>query len=210
MTIEIWSDYVCPFCYIGKRRLERALKGFDSKTPIEIIWRSYELDPEANPQPGQSTYESLSERKGWSVEQTKQIAKQVSDKALAEEGLQYNFDIAVPANTYQAHRLSHLARQYNAQHNIEERLLSAYFVEGKNLNDLHTLTEIGLAEGIPADAIQAMFESDAFGFDVKQEAAEAHALGGRGVPFFVFNRRYGIYGAEPLEVFERTLREAND
>jgi predicted DsbA family dithiol-disulfide isomerase len=207
MKIEIWSDLVCPFCYIGKRRFEEALKKFPAKDKIKIEWKSFLLDPHSKPIDGKTIHEALAAKKGWTIEQAKSIGEQVTEMA-AEVGLDYQFDRVIPANTFDAHRLTHLALQHGLQDKAEEILFHAYFTEGKNLSDLESLVQIGVEIGLNEDEVRGTLLSDAFVEDVKSDAFEAEQLGIRGVPFFVFDRKYAVSGAQPVEVFENALNNA--
>jgi predicted DsbA family dithiol-disulfide isomerase len=204
MKIEIWSDVACPFCYIGKRRLEEALKGFEHQSDVEIEWKSFQLNPELQTNKTQSIHEYLAEAKGWTIDYAKQMGAQVT--AMAEEvGLQYNMDATVVANTMNAHRMIQFAKTKNLGDAIEEALFKAYFMEGKNIDSQDALIEIAENIGLNADETKIVLDEKQFSEQVEFDAYEAQQIGVRGVPFFVFNRKYGISGAQPLEVFTRTL-----
>ncbi|MHA8060065.1 DsbA family oxidoreductase [Aquirufa beregesia] len=209
MKIEIWSDIMCPFCYIGKRYLEKALEQFESSTPIEIEWKSYQLDPSIPMHFDEpvNVYEYLADRKGISVEKSKEIHQQVADMA-EKVGLNYQFDRMVVANSLKAHQLIQLAKEQKKDNEIEEKLFEAYFVAGKNLSSESDLVAIGESVGLEKGAILAALENDELAYRVRQDTQEGISLGLKGVPFFVFNRRYGIPGAQPLQVFIDTLRQA--
>ena len=207
MKIEIWSDVACPFCYIGKRRLEEALKGFEHQSEVEIEWKSFQLNPELKTNKTQSIHEYLAEAKGWTIEYAKQMGEQVN--AMAEEvGLHYNMEATVVANTMNAHRLIQFAKTKNLGDAIEEALFKAYFMEGKNIDNQDTLIEIGVNIGLNADKAKTILSEMQYSEQVEFDAYEAQQIGVRGVPFFVFNRKFGISGAQPLEVFTRTLVQA--
>lgn len=209
MKIEIWSDVLCPFCYIGKRNFEQALKQFAHKDKVEVVWRSYQLDPEVQHIPGRSVHDYLSERKGMSRQQAKQLNDQVT--AMAKEaGLEYNLDQAVVANTFDAHRLTHVAAEYGLQNEAEERLFSAYFTEGKNIGDPDTLVRLGSDIGLNPDVVKKTLHSDAYGNEVRSDQLRAQQTGIRGVPFFVFNNKYAVSGARPSEVFAGVLSQVWD
>lgn len=207
MTIEIWSDIMCPFCYIGKRKLEAALEQIEGKKEVEIIWRSFQLDPDMETRPDQDVYDYLAERKGqtraWSI----QAHEQVSHAARAV-GLEYNFDKAVPANSFDAHQLIQLAKRSGLGSAAEERLFRAYFTEGKNVDDSAVLVALGAEIGLDSDAVREVLRSKAMADAVRQDIEEAQRLGVRGVPFFVFNRAYAVSGAQPVEVFVQALTRA--
>ncbi|EAZ82915.1 DsbA family oxidoreductase [Algoriphagus machipongonensis] len=207
MKIEIWSDVVCPFCYIGKRKLEQALDNFPQKDQIEIEWKSFQLNPDLKTDPSLSSLEYLSKSKGWSMPQTIQITQQVVDMAN-EVGLEYHLDKTVVANTMNAHRLIHLAKESNNGGEMKERLLKAYFTEGKNVDDSEILISLGTEVGLDADRIKQMLNSDEFENAVRQDIYESQQVGVKGVPFFVLDRKFGISGAQPDQVFTQTLEKA--
>lgn len=207
MKIEIWSDVVCPFCYIGKRKLEKALDKFPYKNQVEIEWKSFQLNPEQRTNPQLNTLEHLAQSKGWSMDQTRQITSQVVEMAKAE-GLEFDFDKAVVANTKRAHQLIHLAKRFGKQNEMKERLLKAYFSEGRNVDDLNTLMELGQEVGLSGDKIKVSLESNELESAVDQDIYDSRLLGVRGVPFFVLDRKFGISGAQADEVFEGTLEKA--
>jgi len=206
MKIEIWSDIMCPFCYIGKRKFEKALADFNAPEKVEVIWRSYQLDPTMAFVPGKSVHEVLAEKKGWSPQQAAQMNQQVT--AMAREvDLAYHLDKAIPANTFLAHRFTHLAAKHNLQDQAEERLFRAYFTEGKNIGDAETLAQLGTEIGLPKEELQNIFTTNAYTAEVQRDITEAQQLGVRGVPFFVFNRKYAVSGAQPTEIFLQTLNQ---
>jgi predicted DsbA family dithiol-disulfide isomerase len=207
MKVEIWSDIACPFCYIGKRKFEAALEQFAHKDSVQVEWRSFQLDPDTQHVPGQSIYEVLAEKKGWTPEQAQNISKQVTGMA-AEAGLNYNMDQTVPANTFDAHRLTHLAQKHGLQDAAEERLFQAYFMEGKNIQDPETLVQLGKEIGLREEAVRHMLAGDDHAYDVRMEGYEAQQIGVRGVPFFVIDRKYAVSGAQPSEVFLQALQTA--
>jgi predicted DsbA family dithiol-disulfide isomerase len=207
MKIEIWSDVMCPFCYIGKRRLEEALKDFPGKDEVEIEWKSFQLDPEMVSQPGKNVYQYLAERKGISVAESEQMHGQVI--AMAESaGLHYRFDKAVIANSFDAHRLMQLAKTKGLGSEAEERIFSAYFTEGVNVAEHAELVRLGTEIGLDAEEARAVLDSGAFSAEVAADIREAQQIGVRGVPFFVFDRKYAVSGAQPAEAFFQTLVKA--
>ncbi len=207
MKIEIWSDIACPFCYIGKRKIEKALEKFPHKDQVEIEWKSFLLNPDQVTQPNKSSLEYLSEVKGWSLEQTKEITSNVTHMA-AQEGLEYHLDKTVVANTKKAHRILHLAKSQGKGDEMKERLLKAYFTEAVNIDDDGILLGIALEIGLEESAIKEVLNSDKFTNEVDQDIYESRQIGLRGVPFFVLDRKYGISGAQPDEVFEDTLAKS--
>lgn len=206
MKIEIWSDIACPFCYIGKRRLEQALEQFEHKDKVTIEWKSYLLNPDLVPEPGQSLYAYLSKSKGWSMAYTMQANQQVLEMAR-EVGLNYQLDKVRIANTTDAHRIIQLAKQKGLDDTIEEAFFDAYFTKGADLGDHEVLVDIAVRAGISESEARQVLNEQLLGDKISQDIYESTQIGVRGVPFFVFDNRYGISGAQPLEVFTRTLNQ---
>ena len=206
MQVEIWSDVVCPFCYIGKRKFEQALDRFPQKDQVKIVWKSFQLDPEASVI-GVDYQKNLAERKGWSPEQTRQITDNVS-KMAAEVGLEYHFDKAIAANSFDAHRFSHLAQEHGLQDAAEEALFKAHFTDGKNISDRSMLVQLGESIGMDPITVKSMLESQEFYKEVKSDIATARELRVSGVPFFIFDRKFAVSGAQDPEVFLQTLAKA--
>ncbi len=208
MKVEIWSDVMCPFCYIGKRRFENALEQFPGKEHVEIEWKSFQLNPDMKTDPSKSINDFLAEHKGISVAQAKQMNDRVTAMA-AEVGLQYDFDKAIAANSFDAHRLSHFAKRYGKQDAVEEALFKAYFTEGKNTADHETLVALAAEAGLNADETRAMLSGTDFADAVNNDIYEAQQVGARGVPFFVFDNTYAVSGAQPSELFLQMLKKAS-
>ncbi|WP_400193291.1 DsbA family oxidoreductase [Hymenobacter sp. B81] len=206
MKVEIWSDIVCPFCFIGKRRFENALQQFAHRPDVEIVWRSFELDPQARTQPGASLYQLLATKYGRPVEWAREMSANMTQSA-AELGLRFDFDRAVPANTFRAHRLVHLAAQHGRQDAAKERLFRAYLEEGRNVDDAATLTAIGTELGLPEAEVARTLETDAFAQEVRHDEYQARQIGVRGVPYFVFDDKYAVSGAQPTELFLEVLEK---
>jgi predicted DsbA family dithiol-disulfide isomerase len=206
MKVEIWSDVVCPFCYIGKRNFEKALAAFSAREKVEVVWRSYQLDPDLKTTPGQSLHEYLADRKGFSTDRARQMGNQVTQTAKGA-GLTFRLDQAVVANTHDAHRLIHLAAARGLQDQAEERLFAAYFTEGRDVSDHDTLLELGTDIGLDAGEVKQVLQSDAYAAEVQTDQDEAMQVGARGVPFFVFGEKYAVSGAQPSEVFAGALRQ---
>jgi predicted DsbA family dithiol-disulfide isomerase len=206
MTVEIWSDIACPFCYIGKRRFEAALSQYEGKENIEIIWRSFQLDPSLVSEPNKSVAQSLCEKKGWSMAQTKQIMSNVVEMAHSV-GLEFDFDRAIVANTYDAHRLIHFAHVQGKQDAAKEALLSAYFKDGKDIASPQILAEIATNIGLNKEETLEMLASDAYKTDFEEDIDTARQFQISGVPFFVFDRKYAISGAQEVEVFLSALQK---
>jgi predicted DsbA family dithiol-disulfide isomerase len=204
MKVEIWSDVMCPFCYIGKRKFERALDQFSHKEDVQVIWKSFQLDPSMKTDPSQSVIQLLAEKKGWSLEQSKQMSDHVTNLAK-QVGLTYHFDKAVAANSFDAHRLSHLAARHNLQDAAEERLFAAYFTEGENTADHETLVRLGTDIGLDAAEVRTMLAGDEYSDDVHRDMIEAQRIGARGVPFFVLSSKYAVSGAQESATFAQAL-----
>ncbi|MEZ0166504.1 DsbA family oxidoreductase [Kineococcus sp. LSe6-4] len=213
MKVEIWSDVVCPWCYIGKRRFESALRDFEHADDVEVVWRSFELDPttetvhEKADGPGDAHLRRLSAKFGRPVEEVAPMVAHV-DETAAAEGLEFHQDVSVPANTVKAHQLLHLAAERGVQDAVKERLLRAHFTEGEPVGDEETLVRLVAQAGLDAEEARAVLTEDRYLAAVRADVAEARALGARGVPFFVVDRTYGISGAQPTEQFAQVLRRA--
>ena len=206
MKIEIWSDIMCPFCYIGKRQLETALKEFPGND-FEIEWKSFQLDPTITPQSGKDVYTFLAERKGISVEQSIEMHKGVTERAKSV-GLDYHFDKAIISNSLTAHRIIHLAKAKKLGDEMEEIFFKAYFTDGKDLNDAQTLIELGIQAGLISAEVKEVVENENLYLSyVKGDITEAQEIGVQGVPFFVFDRKYAVSGAQPVEAFVNTIKE---
>ncbi|KAA9333459.1 DsbA family oxidoreductase [Hymenobacter busanensis] len=209
MKVEIWSDIVCPFCYIGKRKFENALAQFAHRDDVEIVWRSFELDPEAKTQAAGNLNERLAAKYGRSVKWAKQMSDNMTQTA-AEVGLHFDFDKAIPANTFRAHRLVHLAAQHGLQDAAKERLFKAYMEDGLNVDDVPTLQRLGTELGLPAEGVTRVLTSDEFAQDVRHDEYQARQIGVRGVPYFVFADKYAVSGAQPTELFQEVLEKVWD
>ena len=207
MKVEIWSDVVCPWCYIGKRRFERALEQFAARDEVEITYRSFELNPQAKGDDGTDLATRLARKYGVSVEEARAMNQRVVD-AAAGEGLEYHLDIARPGNTFDAHRLLHLAESDGKQLDLKERLMKGYFTEGRSIGDPETLAGIAAEVGIDPGRTREVLASDEFADAVRRDEREAAELGISGVPFFVFDRRFGVSGAQPPEVMAGALQHA--
>jgi predicted DsbA family dithiol-disulfide isomerase len=207
MKIEIWSDVMCPFCYIGKRRFEDALQQFAHKDSVEIEWKSFQLNPDMVTDPSVNINQYLADAKGWTLDYAQQMNNHVTEMA-AEVGLTYHMDNAVVANSFNAHRFTHLAKKHDLGANAEEALFKAYFTDGKNVDDTDTLIELGTSIGLNAEEVKQTLDTDAYADAVKHDIAEAQYLGIKGVPFFVMNSKYGVSGAQAVHVFSQTLEKS--
>ena len=206
LRIDVWSDIVCPWCYIGKRRLERALEAFPEGA-VEIVWRSFELDPSAPTELPGPLDEELARKYGTSLEQAREMMDNLAHTAAAE-GLEFNFEEARRGNTVDAHRVLHLAAREGLQLPMKERLLRAYMTEGRPISDRDELAALAAEVGLDGPAVRAMLDTDAFLADVRADEAEARRLGIRGVPFFVLDGRYGVSGAQPADLLADAIRQA--
>ena len=204
MKIEIWSDVVCPWCYLGRARFEKALARFDGRDQVEVTWRSFQLDPDAPQQYNQSINHWLSESKGLRLEQAQAAHDRLTALGKAE-GLDYRFDLVRTGNTFDAHRLIHFAARHGHQAEMNARLQRAYFSEGQSIGDLDTLAKLAAEVGLDeAEARQAL-EGGAFAAEVRADLRRAEAIGVTGVPCFVIDEKYAITGAQPAEVILQAL-----
>ena len=207
MKVEVWSDVVCPFCYIGKTHFDEALAKFAEKENMEFEWKSFQLNPNLKTNLDQTLYEHLSESKGISVEQAKGMGSHASQMGT-QSGLELNFDKSVVANSFNSHRLIHFAKANGKQQEMKARLFKAYFTEGKNIDDAETLIALATEIGLNADEAKSVLESDKYASDVNDDINESQQLGVRGVPFFVFDRKYAVSGAQQTEAFLETLEKS--
>jgi predicted DsbA family dithiol-disulfide isomerase len=207
MRIEIWSDVVCPWCYIGKRRLEAALADFPHRDEVELVWRSYQLDPAAPQQPTETASEMLARKYRMTPAQAAEAQGRVSALA-AEEGMQWRHEDLPHANTLDAHRLLHLATQEGRQGELKEALLHAYFGEARNVADHAVLREIATGVGLDADRVEEVLGGREFEAEVEADVNRAARYGASGVPFYVVDEKYGVSGAQPVEVFGQVLERA--
>ena len=209
MKVEIWSDIMCPFCYIGKRNYESALKEFSNPGEIETEWHSFQLDPTIpkNMPVKENVYQYLAEKKGMPYTESVKLHESLVQTAK-KAGLDYQFEKSVVANSFNAHRLIKLAKTMGLGDAAEESLFRAYFTEGKDMGDRATLIQIGQEIGMDTEKIKSMLDSSAYSDKVDRDIEEASQIGIRGVPFFVFNRRYAVSGAQPPESFLRALEQS--
>lgn len=209
MQVEVWSDIMCPFCYIGKRHYEKALEQFANKNDVEIVWKSFQLDPNipTHFEKKVNVYEYLAERKGISREQSEQMHNNVVQMAK-NAGLDYDFDKVIIANSFNVHRLIQFAKTKGLGDEAKERLFLAYFTQGKDLSNTSILMELGKEIGLTEGEVNEALTNDDYAYKVKQDIQEAESVGVRGVPFFVFNRRYAVSGAQPAEAFLETLEKS--
>src|SRR5690554_1564485 len=207
MKIEIWSDVMCPFCYIGKRNFETALSDFADKNKIEVEWKSYQLDPSMPEVATESQEDYLIKRKGMNREQVQGMLENVTRMA-EQAGLEYHLDKSIMANSKKAHQLIQFAKTKNLGSEMEEQLFKAFFTDGKNIADTEVLTQLGKEIGLDEDELQTAFTDEQYQYQMAQDIQEARNIGVQGVPFFVFDRKYGISGAQPPQAFAETLSKS--
>lgn len=208
MEIEIWSDIMCPFCYLGKARLEKALESFPGKAGVAIRWRSFQLNPEMASGQAMNVEDYLVERKGWSREKIRANHERIA-KAGEAVGIEYHFQKAVVGNSFDAHRLLQFARTQGRAGALEDRLMRGYFAEGKDFDDLATLAALGREAGLDGAAVDAILaDKEAFAKEVREDVLESQRLGVTGVPFFVFDRKFAVSGAQEVETFTMALEKA--
>lgn len=202
MKVEIWSDVMCPFCYIGKRHFEKAVENLPFKDEIEVEWKSFQLNPEYQNTIGESLYDYLSREKGMAVEQAKEMTKGVTQMAK-NAGLDFNFDTNIPANSFDAHRLIHLAKANNKQDEAEELLFKAHFEKAQDISKEEVLLAIADELGLPN--AKEVLQGDTYTEAVRYDIYESQQIGVRGVPFFVLDRKYAVSGAQPVQAFEQAI-----
>jgi predicted DsbA family dithiol-disulfide isomerase len=209
MRIDIWSDIVCPWCYVGKRRFEKALAAFDGRDGVEVVHRSFQLDPRSPQGQTFDRKQMLQQKYGWSTIQVQQADAQMMQIAAAE-GLDYKLAGGVTGNTMDAHQVVHLARERGVQDAVVERLYRAHFIEQRSIFDRESLVSLATEAGLDPAEVRDTLERDVYVEAVKADNAEAHSLGANGVPFFVLNNRLGVSGAQPVDVFSQALAQAAD
>jgi predicted DsbA family dithiol-disulfide isomerase len=207
MQVEIWSDVVCPWCYLGKRRFEAALAELDRRDEIDVVWRSFELDPGAPRQRELPAIEHLAHKYGMTIEQAEASQRRLTELAAAE-GLEYHLDRTAGGNSFDAHRLLHLAASAGLQDALKERLLGAYFTEGEAIGRPDVLQRLAVEAGLEPDEVAELLAGERFGDEVRADEHRARLLGVNGVPFFAIDERYGISGAQSSELILSALEQA--
>jgi predicted DsbA family dithiol-disulfide isomerase len=205
IKVEVWSDINCPFCYIGKRHLESALQGFKEDL-VEVEWKSFELDPNGHPPKGANAEELLAKKYGRDVQWAREMNANMTKMAQGA-GLGFHLEKLVPANSFDAHRLIHLAKKFGKQGDMKERLLRAKFVEGVDISDKGVIAELAKEQGLPIEEVQKVLDHDLYSKEVRQDEEMAMKLGISGVPFFVVNQKYALSGAQPVETFKEVLEK---
>jgi predicted DsbA family dithiol-disulfide isomerase len=209
LRVDVWSDIACPWCYVGKRRLEAALAAFPHADEVEVVWRAFELDPSAPRERDRSTgyAERLATKYRTSVGEADAMIARMTDVARAD-GLDFRFDRIRPGNTFDAHRVLQLASERGRQDAVKERFLRAYMTEGEPIGDPETLVRLASEAGLDADEVRATLASDAYAREVREEESDAAELGIHGVPFFVLGGKYAVSGAQPAETMRLALEKA--
>ena len=207
MKIEIWSDIFCPFCYIGKRRFENALQQFSKKSEVEVIYRSFELNPNAPKHHEGDIHGLIASKYGISYEEAKANNDNIVKQA-ASIGLNYNFDTLIPTNSFDAHRMIHFAAAYGKMQEMTEQLFIAYFTDSKDISNMETLANIAVIIGLDKEEALNVLNSDNYAKEVRADEEEGSKLGVNSVPFFVLNRKIVVTGAQSTEVFLKALEKA--
>ena len=207
MEVEIWSDVACPWCYVGKRRFEAALAAFDNSDEVKVTWRSFELDPTAPRERDVDGATHLAQKYGTTRERALEMQRTMTE-AAAGDGLEFRFDIARAGNTFDAHRLVHLAAAHGAQDDMKERLMRGYLTEGEPIGDPRALERLAIEAGLPADEVREVLATERFTEEVREDERTAHSLGINAVPFFVVDRAFGASGAHPPEALLQLLERA--
>ncbi|WP_188207928.1 DsbA family oxidoreductase [Alkalibacillus aidingensis] len=206
MKVEMWSDVVCPFCYIGKRRFEAALEQFEGRDQVDVILKSFQLDPTARKGEHSDIHAMLAKKYNVPYEKGKEMNNQMAEQAK-EVGLEFNFDSVIPTNTKDAHRLSLLAKEKGKMYELMEQLMKAYFTEGRDVGSHDVLIDLAKDVGIDGEEARNVLAGDDFETGVEQDQQEAGQIGVQGVPFFVFNHKYAVSGAQPTETFLDVLQK---
>ena len=207
MKIEIWSDIFCPFCYIGKRRFENALEEFSRKEEVEVVYKSFELNPNAHKSYDSDIHGLIASKYGITYEEAKANNDNIVKQA-ASLGLTYNFDTLIPTNSFDAHRMIHFAAAHGKMEEMTEKLFIAYFTDSKDISNYETLADIANAIGLNKEEALNVLNSDAYGNEVRSDEEEGSRLGVTSVPFFVLNRKFAVSGAQSKEAFLSALEKA--
>ena len=207
IKVEVWSDFVCPFCYIGKRKYENALAQFEHKDKVELVFRSFQLNPNEKKTPKTDNYSRLAAKYGITLQKAKSMGDSVAKQAK-DVGLDFDFAAMIITNTYDAHRLSQFAKKYNKGNEIAERILKAYYAESKDIGDLEVLTQLAVEVGLDEKETRSILFDGKYGDEVKKDIKEASERDIHGVPYFLVNNKRVVSGAQPENVFLSALREA--
>ena len=206
MKITIWSDFVCPFCYIGESHLEEALKKFEHADEVEIEYKSFLLSPESQYTPGKNYYQAFADEKGIPLEQAKVMMSQVLDMAK-QSGVSINYDIAKFTNTVNAHHVFQYAKTEGKGNEFFKRFYDAHFNEGEVLSDIETIVRLAEEVGLDREKVRKIVETKDYSNEVTNDLAESRQVGVQGVPFFVFDNKYALSGARPVEYFTQVLEK---
>ena len=206
IKVEVWSDFVCPFCYIGKRRYENALAQFEHKDKVELVFRSFQLNPNEKKTRNADNYSRLMAKYGITIEKAKSMCDHVVKQAKSV-GLDFDFTAMIVTNTFDAHRLSQFAKKYNKGNEIAERILKAYYAESKDIADFETLTQLAVEVGLDEKETRSILSDGKYGEEVKKDIKEASERDVHGVPYFLINNKHVVSGAQPENVFLNALRE---
>lgn len=205
MKIQVWSDVMCPFCYIAKKNFEKALENSVFKNEVEVEWKSFQLDPGFQERSGtMSISEYFMKRKGFSAAQLVQFQQQLKQMGEAA-GITFNQDRTIAAETFTAHKLLHLAKEYHKADAMEEALFEAHFVNGKNISDVDFLVSLAVQIGLDKEKACKALSDDKYSYEVRQDIMEAKNLSISGVPYYILDNKYAVSGAQPAEVFEKAL-----
>jgi predicted DsbA family dithiol-disulfide isomerase len=207
LKVEVWSDIVCPWCAIGKRRLEAALAKFSHRDAVEVVWRAFELDPSAPALHPEDNATRIAKKYGRTKAEVAAMVQQVTDTAK-KDGWDFQLSCARSGNTFDGHRVLHLAKERGLQDAVKERFFRGYMVEGEAIGDHDVLVRLASEAGLDKDEVRAVLASDRYASDVREEEETAQKLGIRGVPFFVLGGKYAVSGAQPVEVLVQALEEA--
>lgn len=206
MKVEIWSDIACPYCFLGKKRFDIALQQLPFKDDVEVVWRSFELDPNAKEAYKESKYELLAEKYDQSEEWAKLLCESLTEQGK-EIGIEFNFDTNKVTNTFDAHRLLQLAKEHGLADSLKEKLLTEFFSHGALLADHQTLTDIAIASGLTEQQVSQVLSSQQFGEAVREDESIAAEIGIQSVPFFIIDEAYGMEGAQPVEHIQKMLSD---
>lgn len=209
MRIDVWSDFLCPFCHLGRRQLELAIAEFEHGDEVDVVWHSFQLDRGADAVVEGSNVERIAEKYGVSIEQMEETHRQMAEQA-AEVGLDFQWDKAVGGNSYDAHRLHHFARSVGREKEFMDRLMTAWYSEGAAIGDHDTLVRLAADAGLEEDVVRGVLDSDSFGQDVRTDLALAHQIGITAVPTFVLDQKFGVSGAQGVESIRKAISYAWD
>ena len=209
MRIDVWSDFLCPFCHLGRRQLELALAEFEHRDEVDVVWHSFQLDRGADAVVEGSNVQRIADKYGVSTEQMEETHRHMAEQA-AEVGLDFQWDKATGGNSYDAHRLHHFARSVGREKEFMDRLMTAWYSEGAAIGDHGTLVRLAAEVGLEEDVVRGVLDSDSFGQDVRTDLALAHQIGITAVPTFVLDQKFGVSGAQGVESIHKAISYAWD